>query len=242
VGTSDDTKRPGRFARYLGSTKNIAGSALGAGGLALFFAGVIGPPLWPFVVAALYGIGALAAPPGRPKDLLGGTFDPDQVRESLAKLQKEIRGRVPDDIAAKVQRISAAVESILPKAGRLSGGSQHLFVLQRTATDYLPTTVHSYLDLPRQYADTRPIEDGKTAHQVVAEQLDLLASQMDEVVDAANKGDVDRLLSQGRFLDERFGQRGLSIEGPAPGDGKPAGGGTPPSDAPPKAPPPLTQL
>jgi hypothetical protein len=231
VATSDDVKRPGRVARYLGSNKNIAGCVLGAGGLALVFTGVIGLPLWPFVVAGLYGVGALAAPPGRPKDLLGGGFDPDQVRESLAKLQKEIRGRVPDDIAAKVQRISTSVESILPKAGRLSGGSQYLFVLERTATDYLPTTVHSYLDLPRQYADTRPIQEGKTAHQMVSEQLDLLAAQMDEVVDAANRGDVDRLLAQGRFLDERFGQRGLSIEGPAPDVGT---SGSPPSDAPPR--------
>lgn len=225
MGASDDTapRRPGRVTRYLGSTKNIAGSALGAGGLVLFFTGVIGPPLWPLVVAGLYAIGALAAPPGRAAELLRGGFDPDQVRESLAKLQKEIRGRVPDDIAAKVQRIATSVESILPKAGRLSGGSQHLFVLERTATDYLPTTVHSYLDLPRQYADTHPIQDGKTAHQVVSDQLDLLASQMDEVVDAANRGDVDRLLAQGRFLAERFGTRALTIEGP-PVDGRPGDG------------------
>jgi hypothetical protein len=223
----------------MGSTKNIAGSVLGAGGLALFFTGVIGFPLWPLVVGALYGIGALAAPSGRARDLIGGSFDPAQVNDSLEQLQKEMRGRVPDDIAAKVQRITTAVQSILPKAGRLSGGSQHLFVLQRTATDYLPTTVHAYLDLPRQYADTRPIAGGKTAHQIVSEQLDLLASQMDDVVDAANKGDVDGLLAQGRFLDERFGKQALSIEGPAAGESAPASTSKPVEA---KEPPPMTQV
>jgi hypothetical protein len=212
-------KQPGKVSRYLGSTKNLTGGALAAGGLALAITGVIGLPVWPFVVGALYGIGALVAPPGRPKDLAGGgAFDPEQITDSLVKLRKETRGRVPDDIAAKVERIAVAIETILPKAGKLSGSSRYLFALERTATDYLPTTVHAYLDLPRQYADTRVIQDGKTAHQIVSEQLDILVSQMDEVVDAANRGDVDRLLAQGRFLDERFGKQALTIEGPAVGD------------------------
>jgi hypothetical protein len=219
-------KQPGKVSRYLGSTKNLTGGALAAGGLALAITGVIGLPLWPFVVGALYGIGALVAPPGRPKDLAGGgAFDPEQITDSLGKLRKEIRGRVPDDIAAKVERIAVAIETILPKAGKLSGSSRYLFALERTATDYLPTTVHAYLDLPRQYADSRVIQDGKTAHQIVSEQLDILVSQMDEVVDAANRGDVDRLLAQGRFLDERFGKQALTIEGPAAGD---TGGGSSP--------------
>src|SRR4029453_19459565 len=106
----------------MGSTKNIAGSALAAGGLALAITGVIGLPLWPIVVGALYGIGALVAPSGKPKALLSGGFDPDQVRGSLEKLEKEMsRTRVPDDIVFKARRIKAAIESILPKAGRLSG-------------------------------------------------------------------------------------------------------------------------
>jgi hypothetical protein len=209
--------QPGRVGAYLGSTKNIAGSVLAGGGLVLAFTGVLAFPLWLPVVGALYGIGALVAPRGRAKDLVSGGFDADQVVESLANLQKEMRGRVPSDIEAKVSKITLAIQSVLPKTRRLSGGSQHLFVLQRTATDYLPTTVHSYLDLPRDYAETHQIEGtgGKTAHQLVSEQLDVLASQMNDVVDAANRGDVDALLSQGRFLDEKFGKQGLSIEGPS---------------------------
>jgi hypothetical protein len=215
---ADDSRQPGKVGGYLGSTKNIAGSVLAGGGLVLAFTGVLAFPIWLPVVAALYGIGALVAPSGRAKDLVSGGFDPEQVVGSLATLQKEMRGKVPPDIEAKVQHITASIQSILPKARRLSGGSQHLFVLQRTATDYLPTTVHAYLDLPREYAETHPIDGagGKTAHQLVSEQLDVLAAQMNDVVDAANRGDVDALLSQGRFLDEKFGKEALSIEGPSP--------------------------
>lgn len=231
---SEPKREPGRAGGYLASTKNLTGSALAAGGLVLAITGVIAMPVWPFVVGALYGIGALVAPPGKPKDIMQGGFNPEQVQESLANLRKEIRGRVPGDIAGKVERIAVAIETVLPKAGELSGSSRYLFALERTATDYLPTTVHAYLDLPRQYADTRVIQDGKTAHQIVSEQLDTLVAQMDEVVDAANRGDVDRLLAQGRFLDERFGQKALTIEGPASD-----GGSSPPGSTPP---PPVTQV
>ena len=226
---ADGPKQPGRVGEYLGSTKNIAGCVLGAGGLALLFTGVVAMPIGAVVVGALYGIGALVAPSKKNKDLVAGGFDADQVVDALAGLQKEMRGKVPPDLEAKVSKITLSIQSILPKARRLSGGSQHLFILQRTATDYLPTTVHAYLDLPRTYADSHVIGDGKTAHQLVSEQLDVLASQMDEVVDAVNKGDVDSLLAQGRFLDEKFGQQPLTIEGPA-------SGGPPPPPPPPPSP------
>jgi hypothetical protein len=215
-----EAKQPGRAAGYLGSKKNITGSVLAGGGLALALTGVIAFPLWLPVVAALYGIGALVAPSDKKKGGAGGdgssgSFDRQGVVDSLAALQQEMHGKVPADIEAKVRNITASIQSVLPKAGRLSGGSQHLFVLQRTATDYLPTTVHSYLDLPREYAETHPIDQGKTAHQLVSEQLDVLSAQMNDVVEAANRGDVDALLAQGRFLDEKFGRQALSIEGPS---------------------------
>ena len=213
-----EPKQPGRVSEYLGSKKNIAGSVLAGGGLVLAFTGVLAFPIWLPVVAALYGIGALVAPSNKAKggvDGVGGTFDRQQVVDSLADLQKQMHGKVPADIEAKVQKITLTIQSILPKAGRLSGGSQQLFVLQRTATDYLPTTVHAYLDLPRDYAETKPIEGANTAHQVVSRQLDVLAAQINDVVDAANRGDVDALLAQGRFLDEKFGRQPLSIDGPS---------------------------
>jgi hypothetical protein len=250
---SDDAgpQQPGRVTGYLGSTKNIAGCVLGAGGLALLFTGVVAMPIGAVVVGALYGIGALVAPSKKHKDVASAGFDADQIVDALGNLQKEMRGKVPPDLEAKVSKITLSIQSILPKARRLSGGSEHLFILQRTATDYLPTTVHAYLDLPRAYADSHPIGEGKTAHQLVSEQLDVLASQMDEVVDAVNKGDVDSLLAQGRFLDEKFGRQPLSIEGPAPGPlssgpspkGRPpAAGGASKGSADDTPPPPLTQF
>ena len=228
AGAVPSKPRRSRAGRYLGSTKNIAGSIGALGGLALFFAGIVGPPLWPFVVAGLYGIGALVAPRERSFDLRS-ELDTKDLDRSLDHLQRQIHGRVPADIERKVKGIATTIRSILPRTGQLAPGSQELFILQRTVTDYLPTSLESFMNLPRTYAALHPLKGTKTAEQVLAEQLDLLQQQMDQVADAAAKSDADRLLAQGRFLEERFGRSDLSIgptdeAGEGPGGGRPAAG------------------
>jgi hypothetical protein len=213
----DAPRSPGRLIAYLGSMKNITGCAFALIGLVLFFTGVIGD-IWFVVVPALYVAGALIAPARPARTLFGGTLDPGGVRASLKSLRKDIHSKVPRDVEARVATIAKTIEGILPRAGRLTPGSQDVFILQRTATDYLPTAIRTYMDLPREYADTHAVQDGRTARQVLTDQLDLLAEQMDEVATAVNRNDVDRLLAHGRFLEERFGGSGLSIDGERPPD------------------------
>jgi len=145
-------------------------------------------------------------------------FDPADVRDSLRKLRARIKGRVPDDIMAKVDAIADSIEGIVPRSSALGPGSQDLFVLARTATDYLPTAIETYLNLPREYATEHPISHGKTARDILSEQLDLLQDQVDQIAVAVNKNDTDKLLAHGRFLEERFGRKDLSLE---PKDGSP---------------------
>jgi hypothetical protein len=193
------------FLRYLGSPRNIAGCALALVGLALHFAGVLGV-VWVAVVPALYVIGALVAPSGRRQvSLAEDTFDAERIRRALDGTIDMARGRLPADVTARLAEIRGRVLELLPHAADLPGGAQDLFVLQRTARDYLPTTISMYLALPPDYATTRVVQDGKTSLQVLRDQLELLDGQMAEIADAVHKRDSDRLLAQGRFLEERFG-------------------------------------
>lgn len=193
-----------RALRYLGSGKNLAGSALALGGLGLHFAGVVGG-IWPLVVPALYLIGALVVPAPKPRTAESDRFDASRIQRALDGTLDMARGRVPADVFTKLTGIRARMLALLPKAGDLPGGSQDLYVLQRTATDYLPTSVRYYVSLPLDYATTHVVQDGKTPLQVLQDQLDLLDGQMAEIGDAVNQRDSDRLLAQGRFLEERFG-------------------------------------
>ena len=207
---------PGRIEvnpvlRYLYSGKNIVGSTLALLGLLLFFAGAITVAFWPFVVVAMYGVGALLAP-GPPKVALSGTsFDADSIRRSLQHTLGTANGKLPAPLWSKVQDIADTISGILPHSADFPPGSPDLFVVGRTATDYLPSALQAYLNLPRAYATLHKMPNGKTADQVLDDQLTLLSSKMDEVADAVHKKDSDALLANGKFLEEKFGASPLGL-------------------------------
>ena len=207
---------PGRIEvnpvlRYLYSGKNIVGSTLALFGLLLFFTHVITVFFWPFVVVAMYGIGALLSP-GPPRVALEGTsFDPDGIRRSLQHTLAIGNGKLPAPLQAKVQDIADTIMGILPHYAQFPPGSPDLFVVGRTATDYLPSALQAYLNLPRAYATLRKMPNGKTADEVLGDQLTLLETKMDEVADAVHKKDSDALLANGKFLEEKFGASPLAL-------------------------------
>ncbi len=139
---------------------------------------------------------ALPKPPGAP--------------EILASL-----GRVDDLLAAasasalirsRVSRVDRTIREILPRLATLGVGSADAYAVVATATDYLPESVAAYLRLPRDWADTRPIDGGRTALMVLVDQLELLGASMDRMLDAAVRADAQALIAQGRFLDAKFGR------------------------------------
>jgi hypothetical protein len=200
---------PGPWQRYLYSRKNIVACLLAFLGLGLFFLGVIGS-VWPGVVLGLYLIGALVTPNDRQWNLLGAET-PSDLAGALSHQVSAIRGKVPEDVYQKVVSIQQTILGILPKIDRLGPGSQDAFVVQKTVSDYLPSTLQAYLNLPRAYATVHRFSDGRTAAAVLLDQLTLLDKKLDEVADAVNKNDADALLANGRFLEDRFGGSALNL-------------------------------
>ena len=201
------TSRGRRLQRYLYSNKNLAGCAAGLAGLGLYFTGVVGD-LWPLVVGGLYGVGALATPPTRMFDLHSG-LDPDNLNRAMAEQARRLRGRVPDDVLGAVERVHTQVRELAARRDAFPPASPDAFVVERTALDYLPTALESYLNLPRTYANRVPISGGRTARQVLLAQLALLEAKLGEILEAVAKGDTDRLLAHGRFLQDRFARSEL---------------------------------
>jgi len=115
------------------------------------------------------------------------------------------RGVVPAPVASRVSRVSRVVRDTIPRLSNLGSGSTEAYNVMATATDYLPEAVGGYLRLPRQWADSRPIDHGKTSLMVLIDQLDLLAATMDKVFDAVCRADAAALVAHGRFLAEKFG-------------------------------------
>jgi hypothetical protein len=202
------TGEPGRVAKYATSTKHIVGMILAVGGPVLALTGVVAAPVGLALTPVLYAIGALVAPSRRRVNVTAG-IDPHDVRRSLDEIQRRIYGRVPSDIGRKVAALAKTITELLPRADALGAVAQH--VLVRSATDYLPTSLQAYLDLPRAYADRQVVADGKTPLQLLSEQLDVLSRQIDQVAAAVNRADTDKLIAHGRFLAEKFGHGTLDI-------------------------------
>jgi hypothetical protein len=113
--------------------------------------------------------------------------------------------RLPADVQAQVEQIRRKVELLLQHASNLPAGSEDRYILQRTLDDYLPATVDAYLALPAGAIEaTAP--DGRTPLQVLKDQLDLLDAKVDEIGEDLQRRNLDSLLANGRFLEERFGR------------------------------------
>jgi hypothetical protein len=134
------------------------------------------------------------------------------VRTSLAATAAGIHGRVPKEVEDEVASIRQNVLDVLSREARLAAHSPELFVVLRTATDYMPDALQAYLRLPAGYATTRRQADGKTALEILLEQLKLLDREMVDVADAVSKQDLDRLRAHGRFLADRFGPSELDLK------------------------------
>jgi hypothetical protein len=112
---------------------------------------------------------------------------------------------VPTVVRARALRITTTVRDTLPRLNLLGLGSYDAYSVVATATEYLPEAIGSYLRLPRDWADSRPVEGGKTALLLLIDQLDLLSATMDSIYNAANTTDAAALITHGRFLQAKFG-------------------------------------
>lgn len=129
----------------------------------------------------------------------------DRILASLDRVEALVETGVAFPVSSRVHHVTDTVRQILPRADAIPFTSMDSYTLMATATDYLPEALGAYLRLPRDWADTRPIENGKTALMLLIDQLDLLGGTMDKIADALNRRDAQALIVHGRFLQEKFG-------------------------------------
>jgi hypothetical protein len=130
----------------------------------------------------------------------------DDLLAALDRVEQMVTaGVVPAVVASRVDRVSRTVRDTIPRLANLGAGSPQAYSVMATATDYLPEAIGGYLRLPRQWADSRPVDRGRTSLMLLIDQLDLLGATMDKVYDAVNRADAAALIAHGRFLEEKFG-------------------------------------
>jgi hypothetical protein len=207
--------------RWFYGAPNLVGAAGAVAVTGAFVVGVLSGPLVAPLVIGAYVLGAVATP--RPKGLAAGgnsaalgtgsSLNIPALEQELQDIVVEAGSRLPNDLAQRVDAIAQTITEMLPLVQGASDREQ-LFVIERTVTDYLPTSLDNYLRLPRTYATTHTVADGKTPAALLADQLDLINEKMAEISTALASDDAGKLLSQGRFLEERFGRGDSSLSLP----------------------------
>ena len=139
--------------------------------------------------------------------------DLDSMKSALDALVAESNHQLPPDL---VKKLDAVVDAIVDLHSAYSAGQMtphDRFLVERTVDDYLPAALSAYRKIPVAYRSS-PLHDadGKTANQVLSDQLDLLRQRMAEVADAAYREDAEALLIHGRFLRSKFGSSSLSLK------------------------------
>lgn len=164
-----------------------------------------------------------------PETTVSAAPTPDDILQALDRVEELAReAKVPAVVQTRVSRIATTIRQTLPRMQNLGLGSRQSYSVMATATDYLPEGLGGYLRLPRHWADSRPIEDGKTSLMLLIDQLDLLGATMDKIFDAVCRADAQALIVHGKFLEEKFGHNSdggqLSLGKPAPTSPEPAPG------------------
>src|SRR3989441_11971732 len=194
---------PGRgLVSYLTSRRNLTGSALALVGGGLILVDPVGVQGL-LLVVGLYLAGALAVRGNGRVSRFG--FDPQRVQKSLAQQIGTAAGRVPPEILARMQRIELTIRTeILPRLDCLPLGAPELYLIERTASDYLPTAVGAYLRPPNGDGSSPPGSPGPAAGDALVEELDFLDAEMRQVAEVVHRSDMDQLLAHKRFLADRF--------------------------------------
>lgn len=193
---------------------NIAGSALALLGLGthLFLeltSANGGLPFWYALIPALYLFGYLLGYLLQDNEAELKFYyeqqNVEEIKSALNNLVKKTRRRLPKPLFSKVQHICQRIESVLPSLVNATATNEDLFTVKQTVFDYLPSTIESYLKLPTPYARMHKLYDGKTAQQLLTEQITVIDDSINEIVANVYANDVEALRTNTRFLRERLG-------------------------------------
>lgn len=153
--------------------------------------------------------------PGEPLDTTDKAPTEEDILTALDTMDaKVVSAAVSTAVIVRVKRITTRLRETLPRMSTAGLVSVDQYSLIATATSYLPQTVGNYVRLPRDWADTRPVDAGRSSLLVLIDQLDLLAATVDKMYDAVLAKDAEALVVHGRFLAEKFSSNKVILKPP----------------------------
>ncbi len=220
-------KRGGWFETLIGflsSPANLMGLGLASLALLARLSGMI-DALWLLIVAGSYGLGwqigrlafshdrnRLEQREARASGAARIVIEREDIDESLNRVMRmvtENRGGPFDSALQRAvtelcARIRSLIERMEASAGFIS--TEDAYSAKRIALDYLPGLIESFMAIPRDFAARKALADGKTACELLHQNLAVLQRRAAEMSDDLAAQDARSFLNHARFLQDQFEQ------------------------------------
>jgi predicted amidohydrolase len=126
------------------------------------------------------------------------------------RLVNQSAGRLPLRAVVSARRVTDVLAEIVDTSDVRPLDVYAVLSVRGTVTDYLPTTIRSYLAVDESLVDV-PRASGRTPAESLLEQLEALEVSAELVLEAAQQQDVDALMTQGNFLRTKFSGSDLDL-------------------------------
>jgi hypothetical protein len=148
-------------------------------------------------------IAPVEPPPDSPEVLLSGVY-------SLVNLINQNAGKLPVEAVVTSRRITDLMRELIETSADRELDVHAVIAVKGMVTDYLPTTLRSYVALDAGLVDI-PRPSGRTPRASLLEQVDSLWESAADLLAAARSRDADALLTQGNFLRTKFTRSDLDL-------------------------------
>lgn len=138
---------------------------------------------------------------------------PEALRTAILALNRFINvsaGRLPLPAVVAARRITDVLAEVVDTSEIRPLDVHAVISVRAAATDYLPTTLRSFLAVERSLVDA-PRAWGRSPAQALMEQLETLESSAVAVLEATQQQDLDTLMTQGNFLRTKFTRSDLDL-------------------------------
>lgn len=125
----------------------------------------------------------------------------------LTQQLQQNNGRLPQQVTSKTLQILQTVQDTVKEWNQIPTTADTQHTLDRVVTEYLPSAINSYLRLPNSYLS----RNRQKTESNLNEQLDILQDAMEGVQDAVFSGVEDEIVTQTKFLKEKFPQDKSSL-------------------------------
>lgn len=152
-------------------------------------------------------------PPAEPLEDTPPEDTPEALRTAITEVVRLINrsaGKLPLAAVVAARRITDILGEVVDTSEVRPLDIHAVISVRAAATDYLPTTLRSYLAVDPGLVDV-PRASGATPARSLVEQLDALESSALALLEGARQQDVDALMTQGNFLRTKFTRSDLDL-------------------------------